>query len=249
MISAYDDEGAGPPVLMLHSGICDRRMWRPQVLALGTAHRLVCPDLRGFGETPLPPEEYSHADDLAGLLDHLGIERASVVGSSLGGRVALELAAQHPQRVARLVLLCPAYRLPLSAAAAAFGAEESRLLESGQFDSAIAHSVSAWLGPEADESTRALVATMLRNAWEVQLAADATSPGPRLREEPADLAAVAAPTLVVSGGRDLDHFQHVAEHVAAMVPAAEHRRHAWAGHLPSLERPNEVSALLLEALA
>lgn len=244
MIPAHDDVGSGPELVLLHSGICDRRMWAPQVRALRHARRMVCPDLRGFGSTPMPGEEWSHADDVVDLLDHLEIARATVVGSSLGGRVALELATAHPDRVAGLVLLCPAYRMELSAAARDFATTEQRLLLEGDLDGAVAHSLGTWLGPGAGPAVRELVGSMLRRAWDLQLAAEAVSPPPRLRVAPIDLAAIAVPTLVVSGAHDLDHFQHVARHLARSVPGAEHLHLPWAGHLPSLERPAEVTALV-----
>src|SRR3954454_23810643 len=103
---AYDDEGEGNPLLLIHAGVCDRRMWEPQWRALTERHRTVRCDLRGFGDSPLSAGRFNHADDVLGLLDALGIDRAGVVGASFGGRVALELAATWPQRVERLILLC-----------------------------------------------------------------------------------------------------------------------------------------------
>src|SRR5688500_1616671 len=85
-------------------------MWSDLVMSLSPSWRVLAPDLRGFGASPLPGETFSDADDLIALLDELRIEQAAVVGASLGGRVALELAVSDPARVARLVLLCPAYR-------------------------------------------------------------------------------------------------------------------------------------------
>src|SRR5690349_16036565 len=110
MLLSHDVSGSGPAILLLHSGVADRRMWDDLVPALGHAFTVVRPDFRGFGQTPLPPGEYADADDLDTLLDHLGITDAAVVGSSFGGRVALELATLHPGRVSSLVLLCAAYR-------------------------------------------------------------------------------------------------------------------------------------------
>ena len=119
-------------MVLLHAGVADRRMWQPQVPALGHRFRVISPDLRGFGDSPLPPEPYVDADDLAELLDHHGVIDAAVVGCSMGGRVALELATRHPDRVNSLVLLCPGFRgVPPSAASDAFDAEEDRLLEAG----------------------------------------------------------------------------------------------------------------------
>ena len=108
--TAYDDVGTGQPVVFLHGFPLDRRMWAPQTEALAAQARCIAPDLRGFGETPLatplaPPlsmEQY--ADDVAALLDALAVERATVVGLSMGGYVAFALWRRHPERVRALVL-------------------------------------------------------------------------------------------------------------------------------------------------
>ncbi len=247
MLLAYDEVGTGPPMVLLHSGICDRRMWDPQLAALAPEFAVVRPDLRGFGESPLPAEPFSNHADVLELLDHLDIDRASVVGSSYGGRVALELATAAPQRVARLVLLCPAFGgLAPSEAATAFERAEEDLLERGDVAGAVELNVATWLAPEADEVTRARVAAMQRRAFDVQLAAEAGPEQPELTEVEVDPAAISAPTLVVSGGRDMDHFQAIAAHLAATIPNARHQPLDWAAHLPSLERPGPVTALLAD---
>src|SRR5262245_29806374 len=123
MTLTHDVTGDGFPVLLLHSTVCDRRMWDPQVPALVAAgHRVVRCDFRGYGETPMPRQPYDNARDVADLLDSLGIEETAVVGASGGGRVALEFAARWPQRVAALALLNTAWAgQEPSADLAAFG--------------------------------------------------------------------------------------------------------------------------------
>jgi 3-oxoadipate enol-lactonase len=249
VLLAYDDEGSGPPVVLLHAGVADRRMWDPLVPALGHMFRVIRPDLRGFGQTPLPPQEYADAEDVDALLASLGVVDAAVVGSSLGGRVALELASLHPGRVSSLVLLCPAYRgLEPTGAVRAFGEEEDRLMATGDVDGAVDLNVRTWLGPEAGAQVRDLVIHMQRHAFEVQVAARAAEPGPRQRAVTVEPEAIAVPTVVVSGAQDLDHFRDVAALLAARIPGAEAVELPWAGHLPSLERPDAVLALLLDVL-
>ena len=97
--------GSGPALLLVHSTACDSRQWEPQ-LVLAEDRTVVTVDLRGFGRSPLLPEPYSDAEDVLTVLDHLGIGAAAVVGSSGGGAVALQLAANFPHRVSALVLLC-----------------------------------------------------------------------------------------------------------------------------------------------
>ncbi len=100
MTVSYDVEGAGPPVLLLRPAGVDGRMWGPLVERLRDSFRLVVPDLRGHGLTPLPGGPLSHVDDVRAVLDGLGLERAAVVGASLGGQVGLALATLAPERAA-----------------------------------------------------------------------------------------------------------------------------------------------------
>ncbi|MFF2042587.1 alpha/beta fold hydrolase [Kitasatospora sp. NPDC058170] len=243
MTLAYDAAGDGPALVLLHSGVCDRRMWDPQWSALVDAgYRVVRCDFRGFGETPLPDRRHNDADDVLELLDTLGIDRAALIGSSFGGRVALEIAARRPERVSALVLLCAG--LPEhepSDVLRAFGEREDALLEAGDVAGAVELNVDTWLGPDAQEAVRDEVRAMQRHAFDVQLAAPEGAG--RFAVE-TDLSAVKAPCLALSGGRDLEDFRQIAARLPELLADARHLELPWAGHLPGLERPAAVSDLL-----
>jgi 3-oxoadipate enol-lactonase len=246
MTLSYDVAGAGPTVVLLHSMVCDRRMWDPQVPVLVEAgFRVVRCDLRGFGDTPAPDRSTSDADDVVELLDALGAPRFALVGASGGGRVATEIAAGRPERVTDLVLLCTARagHQP-SAELRAFGAREDLLLEAGDIAGATRLNVDMFLGPAADGATRERVRRMQQRAFEVQLAAEEFPP---LRTAP-DPAAVTARTLLVSGAHDVIDFRQIAAQLADLIPAARLVELDWAGHLPSMERPDAVNPLLLDFL-
>src|SRR3954468_4815369 len=109
----YEEHGSGEPLLLLHGGIGAGAMFAPILPALAEGRRVITVDLQGHGGTadvdrPLGADLM--ADDIAALLDHLGLEQADVMGYSLGGKVALRLAIQHPARVRRLVLVSVAFR-------------------------------------------------------------------------------------------------------------------------------------------
>lgn len=247
MTIAYDVAGSGPTVLLIHSTVCDRRMWDPQVPALvGAGYRAVRADLRGFGETPMPDRPYDNARDMLDVLDDAGADRAAVVAASGGGRVGQELAARWPARVSALMLVNTAVdgHEP-GEELRAFDEREEALLEAGDVDAATALNVATWLGPHADEATRARVARMQRHAFEVQLADSAEVERVRVAY---DVSAVTAPTLLVSGAHDLPDFTRIAAGLAARLPHARHVPLDWAGHLPSLERPEAFNALLLDFL-
>ncbi|MFC7021981.1 alpha/beta fold hydrolase [Promicromonospora thailandica] len=247
MILSHDTTGSGPAVLLLHAGVADSRMWEPQVAALARTHRVIRCDLRGYGATPLTDEPYDDAGDVRALLDTLGESRVAIVGASFGGNVALQVASAWPDSVSHLVLVNAAFELPATRSLQRFVRREDALLEAGDVEGATELNVATWVGPEADDEARALVRTMQRHAFEVQLGAGddvRQNPGPEI-----DLDAVTARTLIVSGGQDLDHFRAVAGHLAGHLPGAKHVQLGWAGHLPSLERPDEVTELVTDFLA
>ncbi|MEV6348626.1 alpha/beta fold hydrolase [Actinoplanes sp. NPDC051851] len=246
MTLSHDVTGSGPTVVLLHSTAADRRMWDPQIPALTEAgFRVLRCDLRGFGESPMPTGPWNNADDVVALIGSLDSGRVALVGASGGGRVAIEIAARWPDRITRLVLLCTALRgHPHSPGMLAFGQREDELLEAGDIDGAVAVNVEQWLGPEADEAARTALSTMQRNVFEVQLAAEDPSP---LQVE-YDPRTVTARTLLVTGAHDLPDFREIAARLVTEIPGARHVELDWAGHLPSMERPDLINPLLVDAL-
>lgn len=235
-------------VLLLHAGIADRRMWEQQVDALeGAGHRVVAPDLPGYGDAALEPGEVAYVDVAA---SHVNNGSAAVVGCSFGGRIALELAFHRPELVDRLVLIGAAVAgwEPSEAAAAGF-AEEEEMLERGDLAAAAAQQARMWLAPDAAPAVRKLTEAMTLCSYELQLPVDdqvqATWPQPSATER---LPEVAAPTLVLVGTEDVDDIRAMADHLAGQIPGARLAKIEGAGHLPSLERPDELNQLLLDFL-
>ncbi|MBM7784337.1 alpha/beta fold hydrolase [Tenggerimyces flavus] len=244
----HEVAGSGPDVVLLHSSVVDLRQWDPQWEALTEQFRVVRLDFRGHGQSPIDLEAYTNADDVVDVMEQVGMENARIVGSSFGGRVALELATMFPSRVERLVLLCPgpAQLLPVSEALQKFDDEETAFLDADQLDQAVALNVETWLGPDASAEVRERVAAMQRHNFDVQFAAPEEA-GPQPVK--IDLAAITAPSYVLGGAHDVDHFVNVANHLIETLPNAHGEILDWAGHLPNLERPQEVTELLLRELA
>ncbi|MGJ6965908.1 alpha/beta fold hydrolase [Streptosporangium sp. G11] len=247
MTLSHDVAGDGPALVLLHSGVCDRRMWDPQWPALLDAgYRVVRCDFRGFGESPVADRPYSDAEDVVDLLGSLGIERAALVGASYGGQVAMEVAARRPDAVTALVLLCPALpgHVP-GEVLRSFTEREEALIEAGDITGAVDLNVETWLGPEADDAVRERVRRMQRRAFDVQLAAEEEyAPA----EAEVDLSLIEAPCLALFGGHDLADFREIAARLPERLADARHRELPWAGHLPNLERPAEVTDLLISFL-
>ena len=232
-------------VLLLHAGIADRRMWAPQLEALGAAgHRALAPDLPGFGETPLEPGTIDYVSHAAAQLD----APAAVVGCSFGGRITLELALARPELVERLVLVGAGLGgWDWSDAAKADFAEEEEALERGDLAGAAAAQARMWLASDAGEDVRTLTEAMTLRSYELQLPVEdevtGIWPEPPAAER---LAEVSTPTLVVVGSDDVEDIVIMAEKLAVEIPGARLERIVGAGHLPSLERPDELNRLLLD---
>ena len=240
-------------VLLLHAGIADSRMWQPQIEVLrANGYRVLAPDLRGYGDRPFEGPTFSHLRDVEPLLDR----PSAVVGCSLGGRVALELAVCHPDRVERLVLIAPG--LPgwtwSPETRAGWQAEEAAF-EQGDLDGAAEASVRLWVdGPrrspdEVDPGLRAAARAMILRSYELEAAGDDAReediPGGPVSER---LHEVRCPTLVLVGEEDTADMQAVAAHVAASIAGAQLATIPGAAHLPSLECPDETSTHLLAFL-
>lgn len=234
-------------VLLLHAGIADHRMWARQVEALGAAgHTVLAPDLPGYGEAPLHPPTVDYVKFAAARLGGPG----AVVGCSFGGRVALELTASRPDLVERLVLVAPGLQsTDWSEESQALFAEEEDLVEQGDLAGAGEQQARMWLAPGAAADVLALTAAMTVRSYEQQLPLDGevrTSwPEPSAETR---LGELRQPTLVVVGDADRPELRSLAEQVAAELPDARLATIAGAGHLPSLERPDELNRLLLEFL-
>jgi len=249
--------GSGHPVVFVHEAIADSRMWEPQWVSFAGRYRLLRMDLAGVGRTPIATLPITHARDVGGLLDELGISGAGVVGASLGARVALELAVARPDLVQVLVLVDAGLPgVDWSQTVRAYAAAEDEAVARGDLDAATEINLRMWVdGPrrtaaEVDPAVRGAVAAMVRRALEVQ--------APRweqLAEEllVADVAErlgeVRAATLVVAGEEDVDDMQVIARRLAAEIPGARLVRIPGAAHVPSLEQPSAFDAHVLPFLA
>ena len=258
-------ERSGPtgstPVLLLHAGIADRRMWDPIWPTLTSSRDVVRVDLRGFGEsTERPAGPWSPRADVLATLDALGVDRAHVVGCSFGAGVAVELALERPGAVASLVLAAPGGSLitERTEELTSFWELEGKAVEAGDLDGAAEANVVAWVdgphrGPDVvPAAVRDAVRTMQRRAfeltvdwpdevWEAEVELDP--------EPPERLDEVAVPTLVISGELDIDAIRLAADRLLTGVHDV--RAVVWpdVAHVPSMERPDDFAAQALDWMA
>jgi pimeloyl-ACP methyl ester carboxylesterase len=227
-------------------------MWKPQIDVLeGAGHRVIAPDLRGFGEHRLEPAPFSYVRDAEAALEG----PAALVGCSLGGRVALELAVHRPDLVERLVLIAPGFPgWEWAEETRAGWAAEEAAYEAGDLETAAEESVRLWVdGPgrspeEVDPAMRAAATAMVLRSYEMQEGAwEAGADEEDVLDPPiaGRLDDVRCPTLVLVGDHDVADMQGIAAHLAGSIEGARLVTIPNAAHLPSLERPEEVNELLL----
>jgi len=256
---AYEDAGHGPPVVLLHEGIADRRMWNREFSLLAREHQVVRYDLRGYGGSTPAVSAYSAVDDLVALLDHLHLERPLIVGPSMGGRIALDLALAHPEKVGGLLLIAPGYsgmdydHVP--GGKATFERDE-RLSKAaadawaaGNLEEATEQLRQLWASALTGDALK-LFHTMVRdNAKEVF--EDRSAQHERREGAPAAgrLSEVRVPTRILAGDRDNPAMPHLANYLGHGIPGAEVEIVPGADHLLNLSRPDAFDAALAGTLS
>lgn len=230
----YEATGDGPAVVFVHGFGVDRRMWADQIEALSKRYTAVAYDLRGFGKSSLPSGTYRHYDDLAALLDHLDIMEASLVGSSLGGRVSLDFAIAHPDRAHAMVTV----------AGIPSGFEFTRPPGTSPGPNrALLRKTLEMLSVEKAACLKSMVDDYSR--WHRK------NTDPRREIEPPAierLGEIVAPTLVTVGSRDGSDFHRAAEMLVTGIARARKHIFEGSGHLPNMDAPNAFNKTVLDFL-
>ncbi|GAA4234340.1 pimeloyl-ACP methyl ester carboxylesterase [Streptosporangium album] len=268
----YDEAGSGPVVVLLHAGCADRRMWEHPFRKLAGRYRVIRYDWRGYGESGDATGEFAHHEDLLALLDAFGVDRAVLVGSSDGGKIALDATLTAPERVTALALVAPGlsgHEWPPSMPARyrervhdVIGIDRLRSYRRGEVETVDVAELEAYSAAE----TEFLVAGPARTrddldpqVWELALAMDRllnerswTGPHGTAHDlrPPAKgrLAEVEVPTLVVAGLADVPEILEVSDLLSREIRKARRVDIPDTGHLPPLERPEEFTAALTEFL-
>ena len=235
-----EDAGAGPPLVLLHSGVADARLWDPVWAQLTAAFRVIRYDSRGYGRSPAATEPYTDLADLRAVLDHFEVGRAHLAGCSQGGGTAAELGLAEPGRVRSLVLLCPGfadYRWP--APDPELAAQEAALAAAGDEDGL----VRLWLGVWAAAGAEPFVADLMRSS----LRAEASEEEHR---EPAGpvftrLGELGVPTLIMVGDRDTSPLIASNVHAALRIPGSTLIRMPGVDHYPPVRDPAAVAHAIM----
>ncbi len=258
---AYDDLAPGNPsdsarpVLLVHAGICDRRMWDGQVSALSGDRRVIRLDLRGYGSSDRkPPASLSHHLEVAALLDELEIVQVHLVGVSMGAGVVAEVAVARPELVGSLLLVAPSgsLRTEVTADIEAFWEAEEEAIADEDYDRAVEANLETWVDGPGHPSDR--VAPAIRAfVGQMQLKAFENTDGwddEDLEDQGLDpaigkrAAEIRVPTRILVGDLDVAAVGRTAERLATEIPGATLVRWPDVAHLPSLERPADFNRLV-----
>jgi pimeloyl-ACP methyl ester carboxylesterase len=251
---AYSDEGPGPVVVLLHGFPLSRVMWDEQLSGIGSVYRVIAPDLRGFGDSPVPEGVYTMdemADDVIELLETLEIAGPVVVGGlSMGGYVALSLAARYPTRVRALMLMDTRAGADSEDAALGREATAASVLESGDTSILVASMLpklfckfSLEQRPERVEPMKTIMESTSPQGIAGALRGMAHRPDRR-----GELAKIVVPTLVMVGEEDAITPLAEAQAMADALPHAQLVVIPEAGHMAPYENPPVASAAILKFL-
>lgn len=256
---AFEVEGRGSPLVLLHEGIADRRMWNREFPLLARNHHVARYDLRGYGSSPPATSEFFPVRDLLALIDYLRMDRPLIIGPSMGGKIALDLALAHPDKVGGLLLIAPGYsgmdydQVPdgkatferdetLSKAAADAWA-------AGHLEEATEHLRQLWASALTGSALDLFRSMVRDNAQEVF----EERSGHHERREGAPAAArlkeVRVPTHILVGERDNPAMPHCANFLARGIAGATVELVPGADHLLNLSRPDAFDAALPRILS
>ncbi len=254
----FETSGKGPALVFVHAAIADRRMWDREFGRYAKDNTVVRYDVRGFGRSPPATTPYSDVDDLRAVLEAAGIDRATVVGCSNGGRIGVDFALTHPDRVDRLVLVAAGVGgLEFSGdpdEAAAFRKEDALMAplqaayKSGDREGAVRGMREFWCAAQSGPSLD-LVTAMLRDNLD-EIFTDASASHATRLDPPAAkrLGSVASPTIYLLGDRDAPGMRFIAHRMTSGIRGSVLKTIPGADHLINLSRPREFDDAIHEFL-
>jgi pimeloyl-ACP methyl ester carboxylesterase len=239
-----ETQGEGGPVVLMHGFSGNRHLWNGIWDELARRRRVVRYDLRGHGESlELERTPFRHAQDLAAVLDALGLETCDLVGVSMGGSIALNFTLDHPQRVRRLVLASPG--IVAWEWSDAWRAAQQSIVEAARGGDIAGARELWWRHPlfaaarDIPAAAAALRASILAYSGAAWAHGDAEEP---MMPDLDRLGALSVPTLLLTGSADMPDFRLIADLVAGAAPDVRRIDYEGAGHMLNLERPEAFLA-------
>lgn len=253
----YEIAGAGQPVVFVHAGIADRRMWDPQFEAFAERYRVLRYDHRGMGKSSMPPGPFALRDDLYTLVRHVGMAPAVLIGCSMGGSATLDCALEHPD-VARALVLVGAgvsgNALGPSEGMKRLWEQVEELAGKGDLDGANEIELRMWVDgvrrtpDQVDPAVRNLVREMNLAAFTRDAEHQQGQPQPLEPPAYGRLGEIRVPTLVIVGSDDQPLIVQTADMLASQIPGARKVVMEGLAHVPNMEKPAEFNQIVLEFL-
>lgn len=253
----YEMAGAGAPLVLVHAGICDSRMWDDQFTVFAQRYQVVRYDLRGYGQTAPVEGVYAHHTDLCALLDYVNIRQAHLLGCSMGGATIIDFALTYPERVASLIPVCcepSGFQDPVEEPLPADWNEIVAAFKAGELERVSAFEVRLWVDGPARTPTQ--VAAAIRDKVHgmnlIALSNEAKGLGQRQPFDPLAaerLNTLHAPTLLVVGDLDQGSMVRAAEYMATQIPNVQKQIISGTAHLPNMEQPTRFNELVLNFLS
>jgi pimeloyl-ACP methyl ester carboxylesterase len=251
---AYLDIGSGPTVVLVHGHPLDHTMWQPQIERLAPNYRVIVPDLRGYGATPLPPGKQvtlldEFAEDILALASRLQIDRFAIAGLSLGGQIVLETCRQAPERIRGLVLADTFASLdtPEQKQTRLDTADRFERDGFGNFAVESLHRMMTPANADAFPSVAEHIQRMIHQSNPAGAAAALRGRTMRRDYLPL-LGRLQAPTLIIVGRDDAYTPVFYAEEMHREIPGSQLEIIEDSGHMSNLERPEEFNSILVSFL-
>ncbi len=249
----YEVAGAGHPLVLLHAGIADARMWDGQFLAFARRYKVIRYDARGYGKTPMVAGPFAHHRDLHGLLTHFGIGRAYLLGCSLGGATIIDFALEHPEMVDALIPVGSGLSgFKYAGEAPPIWAAMVAARKAGDLARAAELTTQIWVdGPRrTPDQVDAVVRERVREMSMIALATPDDLGTEQKPEPPAidRLSELRIPALIIYGDLDQPPILEIADVLARGIAGARKVAMPGVAHVPTMERPAEFNRLVLDFL-
>ena len=250
----YEIRGKGSPIVLIHGGLMDTKMWEYQFEFFSKHYKVICYDVRGFGKSDIPQRPFSHHQDLYALLNQLKISKAFVLGLSMGGAIAIDFTLEHPEMVSALILAAPSvsgfkYSNELMekslalflAAREKSGAQALQMLFNDPFWNYFVPSTEF---PNARKLFKEIVKENTRIFF--------IDPNLNQPLEPSAverLSEIKIPTLIISAERDHSDNTAVAALLGERINGAKTIEISGVGHMVNMEKPEEFNKIVYNFLS
>lgn len=251
----YQVTGEGPPLVLIHAGFLDSRMWDEQFKLFADGFKVIRYDVRGFGKSDSPHDKFTNSNDLYSILKHLNITKATLIGVSNGGAIALDFAVEHPEMLERLILVGTGVwgyentpeeekiwdRFDEMMKPQELAVKENRLADAVEMD------VNVWAAAQNPTSRKRILEIAMDNAR-----TQAEPPGKwQIRRQPSTFKRVVeinAATLLIVGDRDVEGMILQSRRLQELIPNSKLVVVEGADHVVNLSKPDQFNRLVLEFL-